>query len=463
MLRFGLLRTVKTALSFKRNSSLSHTNSDGGFSKSLWAATAIEPPKCDPLMVDTSTDVCIVGGGLTGLSTAIHLAEKGVQVTVLECRDIGWGASGRTGGQVIAGLKLDPVELEEKYGPEVGPRLVQLIGSTPSVVFDLIKRHNINCHAINTGWIQPACDPVGEEIVRRRQEEWAARGVKCELLDKSQTNELLGTDTYSLSWIDYRGGSIQPLSYVRGMARAAQRLGVKIHNYTAAVSVTRSGTKNIVDFTRGKITADSVVLCTNAYTDQVHDHLRRSIVPVQALQVATKPLPAEIAKTILPQGHVSSDTRRILYFFRKDHMGRLLVGGRGTSWDREPHLEYSDLRNMAMSIFPQIGKNPEWEFQWGGLVAATIDDIPHLHQLGPGLYSALGFNGRGIAMGTTMGTLLARLVLGERHEDIPYPITAVTPLPLHSLRAPVIAAVAAWMGFRDWIGMPDSKQKRSQA
>lgn len=463
MLRSGVPRVFKFARFFRRNSTLTNTNSDGGYVESLWASTAVDAPSCPPLMSDVNTDVCIVGAGFTGLSTAIHLAEKGVNVTVLEGREVGWGASGRTGGQIIPGLKKDPAELEEEYGPELGPRLTQLIGNAANVVFDLIKRHNIDCHAINKGWIQPACDPTGELIVRRRQGEWAARGAKCELLDKAKTSELLGTNAYSISWIDYRGGSVQPLSYVRGMAIAAKKLGVKIHEYTPAASVQRVGTKNVVDFGRGKVTADHVVLCTNAYTDAVHDELRRSIVPMQALQVATKPLPAEIADTILPQGHVSSDTRRVLYFFRKDHMNRLLMGGRGTMFARQPFLEYDDLRKVAVSIFPQIGKNPEFEFKWGGLVAATPDDVPHLHHMGPGLYSGLGYNGRGIAMGTTMGTLLARLVLGENQKDIPYPITHITPLPLHSLRTPVVAAIAWWMEFRDWLGMPSMDQRRSQA
>src|SRR5262249_9488424 len=189
--------------------------------KSLWATTATPPAAYPPLRGDVKADCVIVGGGFTGLSIALHLAERGIGTVLVEANEPGWGASGRNGGQVIPGLKLDPSELRAKYGEERGRRLTTTIGATADLVFDLIGRHHIECDARRSGWIQGAPGPKGLAQVRRRAEEWSGEGADVAVLERPEVEARAGTNAYVGAFLDRRGGTVQPLSYARGLARAA--------------------------------------------------------------------------------------------------------------------------------------------------------------------------------------------------------------------------------------------------
>ncbi len=204
-------------------------NQHQGFSESLWAATASPAPEAPPLEGEARVDVLVVGGGYTGMSTALHLAERGVAVRLCEAEQPGWGASGRSGGQVIPELKHDPDDLVAMFGADLGARVVEFAGGVADLVFGLAAKHDIPCHPVRQGWIQPAHNSAALALVRRRAEMWARRGAPVESLDRAQTTARLGTDAYLGGWIDRRGGALQPLSYVRGLAEAAQRAGAKIH------------------------------------------------------------------------------------------------------------------------------------------------------------------------------------------------------------------------------------------
>ena len=344
-------------------------------SPSLWAATAAPAPETMPLQSDVKADVVVVGAGYCGLSTALHLAERGVRVVVLEARDIGFGGSGRNGGQVIPGMKFDPSELMAMFGREKGQRLVDFAAGTVDAVFKLIDKHKMDVLQVRRGWVQGAHTPAALKMAERRVRDWGAQGVGVQLLDRAETARLLGTDKYLGGWMDPRGGGVQPLSYVRGLARAAIAAGVVIHTDSPATQLLQDkGQWKVVTAIGASVKAERVVLCTNGYTDGLWPQLRKSIINANSFQVATEPLPEAVRRSILPEGHVSSDARNLLLYYRIDHSGRLLMGGRGSfaEPDQAQPADWSHLENVIGKMFPQAAGIPI-AYRWCGHVAITRD------------------------------------------------------------------------------------------
>jgi len=420
--------------------------------RSLWAATAAAAPSSPPLVGEAEAEVAVVGGGYTGLSTALFLAERGVSVTLLEAESPGWGASGRNGGQVIPGLKYDPDELEALFGKERGQRIVAMAGAAADLVFDLVAKHGIACDAARTGWIQGAHDAAGLGAVQRRAADWARRGAPVEALDRAEIAALSGTGVYVGGLVDRRGGGLHPLNYALGLAAAAIGAGARVHGQSRVVRLERGGSGFRLQTATGVLAAERIVIATNGYADGLHDPLRRSIVPVVSAQVATRPLSDNLRKTILPEGQVVSDTRRLLLYFRRDAQGRFIMGGRGAFGARGVLARQADLRAATERLFPQLG-GIEWVHHWGGYVALTTDHLPHLHELEPGIVTALGYNGRGVAMATAMGKELAAFVSGTKAEDLDFPVTGLAPIPFHVLRQPAVSALTAWYKVRERLGL----------
>lgn len=398
--------------------------------RSLWSATAAPGPELAQLPGDARAQVAVVGAGYTGLSAALHLSQAGRDVAVLEAADIGERASGLNGGQVIAGLKTDPDTLEELFGPSLGPRLVATVAAAPDLVFELIRSHDIACDATRTGWIQPATSGAALKAIGARVKQWRSRGADVGLLSAEETARLTGSRRYSGGWIDRRGGTVQPLSYVRGLARAAQRAGSRIFNKSPVSRLERVGRDWRVGTLRGSVTCQTVILATGAYTDGLVDPLRRSLIPVPSFQVATQPIPENLRRTILPQGQAASDTWHLLRYFRLDAGGRLVMGSRGSFADLPVASAARAHYRAVREIFPQL-EGIRYEYYWGGLVGMTADHLPHLHEPEPGLLAGLGYNGRGVAMATVMGRVLANRALGVPAADLGFPVTPLRPIVLH--------------------------------
>jgi glycine/D-amino acid oxidase-like deaminating enzyme len=418
---------------------------------SLWAATAAAAPETTPLDSDTQADVVVVGAGYCGLSTALHLAERGVRVVVLEAREIGFGGSGRNGGQVIPGLKYDPSELLSRFGPERGRRLVDFAAGTADAVFELIDRHAMDVPHVRRGWIQGAHTPAALALAERRARDWGAHGVAARALDRAEVAGLLGTDKYLGGWIGPRGGGVQPLSYARGLARAALAAGAVIHTESPVTQLARDNGRWQVTTARGvRVNAERVVLCTNGYTDGLWPQLRKTIINANSFQVATVPLPEALRQTILPQGHVSSDTRNLLLYYRLDHTGRLLMGGRGTFGEPDPSrpADWSHLERVVGKLFAQLAGVP-FEYRWCGHVAITRDAMPHLHEPAPGLLVDIGCQGRGVGLQTRMGQALARYLVDGDAQALPVAPSSITPFPLYGLRRLYVSAVIAWYRMTD--------------
>ncbi len=421
---------------------------------SLWHATAPAAPQTPPLAADARADVCIVGAGYAGLSTALHLAEAGVSVVVLEAREPGWGASGRNGGQVIPGIKYDPSEIVSKYGPEAGEALVSFVGSTANLVFGLIEKHGMDVPHRRAGWIQGAHTPAMVETVKRRAEQWSMRGVAARYLDADAASRLLGSDRYLGGWLDPRGGGVQPLAYARGLARAAQRTGVAICGQSLVTGLRRDGGNWVVRTAQGaSVTAPRVVIATNGYTGDLIPKLRQTVIRPNSFIVATEPLSDNLAGTILPEGQVTSDTRQLLLYFRKDHTNRLLMGGRGPFREPQGEADWAHLERVVGKMYPQAN-GLRIDYRWCGRVALTRDFLPHLHEPEPGLLVDIGCMGRGVGLQTAMGKAMAQYLSTGDRASLPFPVTAITPLPLHALNELYVSAIIAWYRLTDG-GMKD--------
>ena len=394
--------------------------------RSLWGETAPPPMPLEPLGGSVRTQVAVVGAGYTGLSCALHLRERSVECIVLEAREPGWGASGRNNGQVIPGLKLDPDDVLCLHGDR-GERMVRASGDAPALVFDLVRRYGIDCEAVNKGWIQPAHSTRALRAAERRFEQWRKRGAAVEWIDATHVPEVLGTRYYKGAWKDLRGGSVNPLAYARGLTRAAAALGAVLHPETPVESLDCAGGAWRLKTSRGDVTAEQVVIATNAYSDDVLTQLGSTIVPIRSAQVASAPLTPEQVSAILPGGECASDTRRLLTSFRITPGRHLVMGGAGaTGGDYEPPMVRA-LHRTAAEMFPQLGTIP-WRHAWSGVWAVTADHLPHLHEPAPGVFAALGCNGRGIALTTLWGRMLAERISGARAEELPFPLTQPQPV-----------------------------------
>lgn len=417
---------------------------------SLWAATAPPAPPTPPLEESITTDVAIVGGGFTGLSTALHLAEAGVRACVVEASEPGWGASGCNGGQVNPTLKHDPDELLRLLGAKQGEPLIEAMNRSGDVVFGLIERYGIDCQPVRRGWLQVAHSPQAVSGLHARAEQWRQRGVKTELLDRAEVARRVGSDAFAGGWLDPRAGGIQPLGFTRGLARAAISLGARVHGHTLATGLQRvNGRWNLHTAGGATVNAERVLLATNGYTGDLWPRLEQTMLAANSFMVATEPLNGAAAHGILPGGETSSNTQRLLLYFRRDAQGRLLMGGRGHFADPTGPGDFRHLERSVELLFPRLGP-VKYEYRWAGRVAITRDFMPHVHEPAPGLTMALGYNGRGIATATAMGKHLAARMTGST-EPFPFPITPIRPIPLHGLQRLYVAAGVAWYTLLDRI------------
>ncbi|MEO3474296.1 FAD-binding oxidoreductase [Roseomonas sp. CAU 1739] len=408
---------------------------------SLYAATARPAPVTPPLDGDAQADVLVVGGGFTGLSTALHLAERGVRVIVLEAAEPGWGASGRNGGQVNPGLKPDPDEVERDFGAELGGRMVRFAWAAPETTFALIRRWQIECDARQGGTLRAAYQPRHADGVRRSAEQGMRRGMPVTLLEGDAARAATGHDRYLAVMVDASGGDVQPLDYARGLAGAAQRAGAVIHGGTPVTALSRDGGRWHAATPTGTVRADTVVLATNGYTGDLWPGLRQSVVPVFSSIAATAPVPDDVVRGIMPHRGSLYESGHITVYLRVDQAGRLLIGGRGPQRPIGDHRPVQYLIDYAQKLWPQL-RGAAWTHGWNGQLAMTKDHYPHIHEAAPGLWACLGYNGRGVALSTAMGGEIARLATGTPAGDIAMPVTPIRPIPFHGFwRLGVMAKV----------------------
>ena len=388
---------------------------------SLWDATADEADVASPLEGDVETGIAIVGGGFTGLSTALHAAERGLDCHVLEARRIGHGGSGRNVGLVNAGVWLPPSEVRTRLGEARADVLMRVLGDAPRYVMSLIERHQIRCEPTRSGTIHAAHSPRGYRELERRAEDWQRLGAPVELLGRAEAAEKIGSGAYHGGLLDRRAGTINPMGYVRGLARAALGAGARISTGVTVRALHRDGDAWIVETDRGRVSARSVVLGTNAYTDDLWPGLKRTFTVIHYFQVATAPL-GERAHAILPERQGLWDTAPVMFSVRRDASDRLIAGSMGRTIGGKDGLSRRWAKRRLRRVFPALGPL-RFETAWYGRIALTPDHLPRIHRLADGLYTPIGYNGRGIAPGTVFGKAMAELLAGGSEADLPLPVT----------------------------------------
>ncbi|NLH82795.1 MAG: FAD-binding oxidoreductase, partial [Phyllobacteriaceae bacterium] len=301
------------------------------FPPSLWASVTPTRTPAPALDGEIHAEVAIVGGGITGLSTALALAERGRSVVLAEAAAVGWGASGRNNGQVIPTMTgAEPDGMASRFG-ETGERFARLVSDSAAFVFDLVRRHGIECEAAQTGWFQPAHSPGRVKLSAARVEAWARRGAPVRFLDATETAALVGSTDWYGGMLNASGGHLNPLAYVRGLADAAERAGVRIFEGTPVGSIAKVGSGFELATATGRIRADRVLLASNGYTDwfapTLAPRVARSLIPILSWQMATEPQPEAVRAAVLPGRQALSDTHGDLRFFRWDARGRLVSGG----------------------------------------------------------------------------------------------------------------------------------------
>ena len=392
---------------------------------SLWNASAEEADFCATLETTGVIDVAVVGAGFTGLSTALHCAEKGLSAHVIEARQIGFGGSGRNCGLVNAALWLPPQKVREQLGSTYGPRFIKKFGSGPEYVFSLIEKHQMRCEVTRTGTIHAAHGPSGFIDLKERHKEWQRLGEPVDLLSREEVSTMIGTDHFHGGLLDHRCGTINPMAYCRGLARAALGAGAKISTGTRATRLSRKDNLWRVQTDNGDIIAKAVVLGTNAYTDELWPDLNKSFTLINYFQFATSPLGSQ-ADAILPGKQGLWDTGQIMFNIRRDAFNRLCVGSMGkVVGTKDNGLSHRWAKKQIARIFPKLGP-VEFDEAWHGQIAMTPDHLPRIHELDTQLYTPIGYNGRGITTGTMFGETMARLLTGMNRADLPLPITELS-------------------------------------
>ncbi len=389
-------------------------------SHGLWDATAPAPPETSALDREVETTVAIVGGGFTGMSAALHLAEAGISVALVEANEIGFGGSGRNAGLVNPGFWLPLPDMIKALGQDAAERMIDDLGNAPSIVYDLIAKHGIECEAVNNGNLHMAHSPSGYADLAARCEEWSKRGAPVEIFDKATAASMTGTKAYHGAMIDRRAGTIQPLAYVRGLAHAAVRNGVQVFTQSPATSIAHNGDKWAIKTPSGQLSAEKLLIATGGYGESA-EQARHSTVPYFYFQCATKPLSHNILAEILPEKQGTWDTHPVLRSFRLDAGGRLIFGSIG-KLDAGGGMHKSWATRRMRLMFPQI-PDDDWGEAWYGRIAMTKDHLPRLKEVGPDGIAIYGYNGRGIGPGTVFGRAIAKYFETGDASALPFPFT----------------------------------------
>lgn len=398
----------------------------------LWRASSAVSIGAGPLTQGGTYDLVVIGGGFTGNAAALEAARRGAKVVLLEAETFGHGGSGRNVGLVNAGLWLPPDQVTGLMGEAAGRRLMDRLAAGPAKVWEIIAREGIDCEATPNGTLHLAHSVQGVGNLEDRFRQGRALDWPLQLLDADETARRTGSTAFHGALFDPRAGTIQPLSYARGLAAAAIRAGAVLHEGTKVTQARRDAGDWVVTANGVELRARSLLLATNAYFDGIDLGFRPEIVAVSYFQLATQPMPERHRAAILGGGEGCWDTAMVMSSFRTDQAGRMIIGAIGNLEGAGGAIHAGWARRKLAQVYPQLADLP-FEHAWRGRIAMTHDHIPKIVAFGPDAYACFGYSGRGICPGTLFGTEAAHALL-ERNEDrLP-----VAPVPAHRERfAPV--------------------------
>ena len=432
---------------------LTANDTPGMHAPSYYAATANRHTEYPALTEDLSCDVCVVGGGYTGLSSALHLAEKGYSVVVLEANRIGWGASGRNGGQVGTGQRVDQTVLEKRHGFDAAKRLWDLGLESMDVTLGLISRYGIDCdytpgvlHADHRRDYVPETKAYVEHLR-------TAYGYdKVRFVDGDEVRQMVGSPCYHGASLDMGSGHVHPLNLALGLGAAAEDAGARIFETSRVLSY-EAGETVTVTTDRGRVRAKHLVLGCNGYLGKLDGKTAAHVLPINNFIVATEPLPDADARDLIRDNVAVADSKFVINYFRLSADNRMLFGGGENYGYRFPEDIKSFVRKPMCEIYPQL-KDVRLDYGWGGTLAITPKRMPYFARVHPNVFSASGYSGHGVAMATFAGKVLAEAIAGNAERFDAFERLRIPAFPGgDKLRYPLLVLAMTWYSLRDKLGI----------
>lgn len=422
---------------------------------SLWGATATPLRAFPALTGDAQADVVIIGAGYTGLSAAHHLTQSGLSSIVLEANRPGWGASGRNGGVITAKFRLSFPAIAAAHGRPMAKRMYEIALEATDIVTQLVEAYGIDAaNLTRSGQVKAAHN---EETLAYavKEAEWLRAELgdtTMSVLDAGQVREETGSNGFVGGVLNAGSGGIHPLNYLHGLAEGVAARGIPIHAATPALRLHREGDGVLVETPGGVVRAKQAIIATNSYSDltPATKAYQSTLIPFRSAIIATERLSPNLAATVMPTRRTYTETKRMMRWFRMVD-DRIVFGGRGAFGKTDSPAAFRALHKAMIGIFPQVSDVP-LAYRWSGLVAMTLDSVPHVGRVDDRVMLAMGYNGAGVAMSSLMGRYLAAFARGERPDVGLLDAGRMRRVPFYPLREPAVRMVAGWYQFLDAIG-----------
>ena len=427
---------------------MTHTS----YPHSYYAASANPSPARPALEGTVQTDVCIIGAGYTGLSCAISLAEQGMRVVILEAAKVGFGASGRNGGQIVNSYSRDLDTIERSANARNAELMGQMAFEGGRIIRERVSKYGIDCD-LKDGGVFAAFNAKQMHHLEQQKALWQRYGYdELELLDKEQIKKVVATDRYLGGVLDRKGGHIHPLNLALGEAQAAESLGAVIYEQSSATRIER-GAKPVVHTARGQVHCQFVVVAGNAYLGNLLPELAAKSMPCGSQVIATEPLDPELAKSLLPQDYCVEDCNYLLDYYRLSGDNRLIYGGGVVYGARDPANIEAIIRPKMLATFPQL-KNVKIDYAWTGNFLLTLSRLPQMGRLDNNLYYSQGCSGHGVTFTHVAGSVVANAIRGQAERFDAFASLPHYPFPGgRALRVPFTAIGAAYYNLRDKLGI----------
>lgn len=432
---------------------MTYKTSDNPRHANSWYAASANDKRVRPqLQGEIEADVCVIGAGFTGISAALELCERGYSVVVLEAERIGFGASGRNGGQIVNGYSRDLQTIAGRYGSDKAVKLGAMSLEGGEIIRNRVATYKIDCGLVQGGFFAAFTDKQVREMAAHKAN-WEKYGHSgLEMVGKNEVSRYVKTDRYAGGMIDRLGGHIHPLNLVLGEAAAVESMGGRIFEQSRVTAID-TGNRPQVRTAEGSVRANYVLVCGNAYLSPLLPEIHGRMMPVSSQVMATEPLDAELAESLLPANYCVEDANYILDYYRRTADNRLLYGGGIGYGGHDPKDLTSVIRPNMLKTFPQL-KDVRIDYAWSGNFALTLTRIPHMGKISETVFFSHGDSGHGVTTTHLLGKILGEAVAGHAERFDVWASLPNLPFPGgRALRVPLTALGAWWYGMRDRLGL----------